>query len=95
MRAVSDKRRRRDAVYPQRREQVWERALGYCEHCGTRPMSEVHHVAGRGGPDPHRLENLKGLCRGCHEWAHANPEDARKAGLMASRHRSVRMAADS
>ena len=92
MKAVSDRRRRRDAVYPQRREQVWERNLGICEHCQTRPMSEVHHVAGRGGPDPHRLDNLKGLCRNCHEWAHSNPQEAQKAGLMASRHRSVRMA---
>jgi 5-methylcytosine-specific restriction endonuclease McrA len=92
VRPVSDRRRRRDAVYPQRREQVWERGLGLCEHCLTRPMSEIHHVAGRGGPDPHRLENLKGLCTTCHLWAHANPEEARKAGLMASRHRSARMA---
>ena len=86
MKAVSDRRRRRDAVYPQRREQVWERNTGICEHCQTRPMTEVHHIAGRGGPDPHRLTNLIGLCRNCHTWAHEHPEEARKAGLMSTRH---------
>ena len=89
MKPVSDRRRKRDAVYPERREQVWERNIGICEHCQTRPMTEVHHIAGRGGPDPHRLDNLKGLCRICHEWAHSHPKEASRAGLMASRH--VRM----
>ena len=86
MKAVSDRRRKRDAVYPERRRQVWERGGGVCEHCLVRPMGEVHHIAGRGGPDPHRLENLVGLCPSCHGWAHANPEQARREGLMATRH---------
>jgi hypothetical protein len=34
VRAVSDRRRKRDAVYPVRREQVWERAGGVCEFVG-------------------------------------------------------------
>lgn len=90
MRAVSDRRRRRDAVYPERRRQVWERGGGVCEHCLVRPMGEVHHVAGRGGPDPHRLENLKGLCAGCHQRAHLEPEWALGVGLARSRHVSMR-----
>jgi 5-methylcytosine-specific restriction endonuclease McrA len=85
VKAVSDRRRRRDAVYPQRREQVWERGNGMCEHCLMAAMGEVHHIAGRGGDDPHRLSNLVGLCAGCHARAHGEPEWARSVGLMRSR----------
>ena len=88
MKAVSDRRRKRDAVYPERRQQVWERSNGMCEHCGMAPMGEVHHIGGRvaaRGVDPHRLENLAGLCPSCHARAHAEPAWARSVGLMASR----------
>ena len=86
MRPVSDKRRKRDAIYGTRRQQVWERGGGVCEHCRNGAMGSVHHVAGRGGPDPHRLDNLKGLCEPCHRRSHAEPEWARSVGLMRSRH---------
>jgi 5-methylcytosine-specific restriction endonuclease McrA len=85
VRAVSDKRRKRDAVYGMRRQQVWERGNGMCEHCRMAAMGEVHHIAGRGGSDPHRLANLVGLCPGCHARAHAEPKWAREQGLMRSR----------
>ena len=85
MRPVSDRRRKRDAVYPARREQVWERAGGVCEHCSLWPVEQVHHIEGRVGRDPHRLENLLGLCRMCHERAHGQPEWARANGLSRSR----------
>lgn len=85
MKPVSDRRRRRDAVYPERRNDVYERSGGICEHCGVRPCEQVHHIEGRGGPDPHRLSNLIGLCAGCHEHAHRNPAWAREVGLMRSR----------
>ena len=87
MKPVSDKRRKRDAIYPQRREQVWARGNGMCEFCTWRAMTDVHHIAGRGGPDPHRLDNLIGLCRDCHQETHAQPEWARRHGLMRTRHR--------
>jgi len=90
VRAVSDRRRKRDAVYPQRRIEVWERAGGVCEYCRAAACEQVHHLAGRGGADPHRLSNLIGLCAGCHARAHGEPEWARQVGLMRSRH--VKMA---
>ena len=90
MKAVSDRRRRRDAVYPQRRVEVWERAGGVCEYCRAAACEQVHHLAGRGGSDPHRLSNLIGLCDPCHRRAHGEPEWARQVGLMRSRH--VKMA---
>ena len=87
MKPVSDKRRKRDAIYPKRREEVWARGNGMCEFCAWRAMTDVHHIAGRGGPDPHRLDNLIGLCRECHDKAHSMPEWSRKHGLMRTRHR--------
>ena len=86
MRAVSHKRRKRDGIYPTRRVQVFERGDGVCEFCRAAAMTDVHHIAGRGGPDPHRLGNLIGLCARCHRRAHAEPEWARSVGLMGSRH---------
>ena len=86
MRQVSRKRQRRDAVYGERRVQVFERGDGACEFCRAAPMGSVHHIEGRGGPDPHRLGNLIGLCEPCHRRAHAEPVWARSVGLMRSRH---------
>ena len=88
MRQVSDRRRKRDAVYGERRVQVWERGGGVCEFCLVSAMSDVHHIAGRGGPDPHALSNLIGLCADCHRRAHGEPVWARSVGLMRSRHQS-------
>jgi len=85
MKAVSDRRRKRDAIYPERRKQVWERSGGLCEWCGAAEMTDVHHRAGRLGPDPHRLGNLAGLCRPCHERVHAEPRWAASVGLSVSR----------
>ena len=85
IRSVSKRRQKRDAVYPQRRREVWDRAGGVCEFCHAAAMTDVHHLAGRGGPDPHRLDNLIGLDAECHRRAHAEPEWARSVGLMRSR----------
>jgi 5-methylcytosine-specific restriction endonuclease McrA len=85
VKAVSDKRRKRDAVYNERRKQVFARGDGVCEFCRSASMGEVHHRAGRGGDDPHRLSNLVGLCGGCHRRAHAEPEWAREVGLSIRR----------
>jgi 5-methylcytosine-specific restriction endonuclease McrA len=89
VRAVSDRRRKRDAVYPQRRQEVWERGTACVSIAGHGGYGEVHHIAGRGGPDPHRLSNLVGLCAECHRRAHSEPVWARRVGLMATRHRQT------
>lgn len=86
MKPVSDRRRRRDAVYPERRRQVWERAAGVCEFCLGASCEQVHHIGGRGGVDPHRLTNLIGLCAECHARAHGEPLWAREVGLTRSKH---------
>ena len=42
-----------------------------CERCGGICV-DVHHIDGR-GPGMDVIENLVGLCRDCHDEAHANP----------------------
>lgn len=91
MKPVSAKRRRRDAVYPDRRVDVYERADGRCEamtgpRCTGR-CEQVHHLAGRGGPDPHRLDNLLGVCHPCHRWIEENRTEAYELGLLVRRNR--------
>jgi hypothetical protein len=94
----SKRRRERDAVYPERREQVLVRSQGFCEalteDC-TGWAEQVHHLAGRSGPDPHRVDpvdwraagnNLLAVCGACHWQIHAYPAESRDSGLMRSRH---------
>ena len=38
-----------------------------CEACTRIPISDVHHIHGRGDDS---ITNLMGLCRKCHERAH-------------------------
>ena len=90
IRAVSDRRRKRDSDYPEARREVFRRAGGCCE-VGVDPRcsgmcEQVHHRAGRGGEDPHRLANLLGCCAFCHAWLHANPEESRARGWSRTRH---------
>ena len=83
MKAVSAKRRKRDAVYNERRRQAYERADGACEALGPDCVGvahDTHHIAGRLGEDPHRLSNLKVVCDPCHRTIHAYPEWAYARG---------------
>lgn len=89
MRSMSSKRRERDAGYALARRKVWVRAEGRCEgmvskFC-TRRCEQVHHKAGRSGDDPHRLDNLVGLCAPCHEHVHRNPAQSYANGMMVRR----------
>lgn len=40
-----------------------------CEICGNRAV-DIHHIKGRIGKNSNSIENLIGLCRGCHNDAH-------------------------
>ena len=52
--------------------------------CGRR--AEIHHhIAGRGGDDPHRPTNLLALADECHRRIHASPRQSYKDGTMRSR----------
>jgi 5-methylcytosine-specific restriction endonuclease McrA len=85
MRPVSRKRQVRDRDYQAAREAVYERCEGVCERCNRAGVTDIHHLAGRTGPNPHRLANLAGFCRPCHNWVHQNPAEAREQGWMRSR----------
>ena len=83
---VSSKRRKRMAAYARAREQVAERCGGRCEArvdgvC-TGWLEHVHHrrLRSQGGTDD--LSNLIGCCNSCHRWAHANPREASRLGLI-------------
>lgn len=89
IRSVSAKRRRRDRAYQAARAAVFERAGGRCEarasFACTGRVEEVHHVAGRGGEDPHRLSNLLGVCSPCHDHIHRYPQLSYDRGWMVRR----------
>jgi 5-methylcytosine-specific restriction endonuclease McrA len=86
---ISGRRIRRDRHYPKQRRKVFDRADGRCEVSGsiqcTRRFEQVHHRAGRNGPDPHRLDNLVGVCQPCHMLIHAMPELAYRNGWSVRR----------
>lgn len=93
MKPVSDKRRRRDAGYQAARQAAYDRADGRCEAWaspGCRGRAEqVHHKAGRGGPDPHRLENLLAVCQPCHAYIEEHRTEAYAAGWLVRRNGKV------
>lgn len=72
------------------RQVVMERSGWRCERCLSLPVDAVHHrrPKGMGGTDVAWVEqpaNLVALCRGCHEWVHAHPYEARQSGWLLSK----------
>lgn len=55
-----------------------------CLICGHRDTLDVHHrrARGMGGSTraKHELSNLMTLCRTCHDWVEAHPNEARARG---------------
>lgn len=62
-----------------------QRSVGRCLRCGGRG-SEWHHRRSRRVRAGHRHCPCNGawLCRTDHRWAHAEPESARRVGLIVS-----------
>ena len=89
VRAVSDRRRRRDASYDDAREAIRDRCRDQCEAIATIRCTgryeQAHHRAGRVGPDPHRPDNLLAVCGPCHAYVHAHPAEARERGWSVAR----------
>lgn len=87
---VSDRRRERDAVYPQRKAERaamdgWRCVLKVPGVC-TGGYEQTHHWAGRVGKDPHRLANLRSCCAACHRYVTEHPAEAIANGWSGSRH---------
>lgn len=71
------------------------RSRGRCEHPEHHPLCNGwarvhHHIAGRGGEDPHNPDNLLCLSLDCHALTHDQPARSRELGTMASRLGKVR-----
>jgi 5-methylcytosine-specific restriction endonuclease McrA len=59
-----------------KRRQVFARCKGVCEGCLRRAARQVHHLTyDRVGNE--LLEDLLGVCRGCHETFHGKTLDAK------------------
>lgn len=59
-----------------------------CEIClardqGARPSTEVHHSRGRNGALLFDARFFVASCRGCREWPHEHPREARALGILA------------
>lgn len=53
-----------------------------CSKCGRRRRIECHHSRGRAGTLLLDKSFWIPLCVNCHRWVHANPDQARKEGLL-------------
>jgi len=57
-----------------KRKEVIERAKGVCERCLDDDIANVHHLTYENvGNEP--LDDLQGLCRGCHEYESGERDD--------------------
>lgn len=66
------------------RELCRERFRGQCARCGMAGAQAHHRQRRREGG--HAVAILVWLCRTCHEWAHANPDEARLTGFIITVH---------
>lgn len=77
-----------------KRRPIWLRLKGRCDRCFARDTQrrlQVHHIRGRLGQLLVDERFWACLCNKCHQWVHANPDAARKAGLLAERGQWNRM----
>lgn len=57
-----------------------------CDCCkNPKQKTDVHHTRGRAGKLLCATEHWMLVCRECHRWIHANPDEARKRGWLAQR----------
>jgi 5-methylcytosine-specific restriction endonuclease McrA len=52
--------------------------IGSCCDCGLWRTLDFDHKEGRGGDNPHRMENLDAICRECHINRHNNMSKDKK-----------------
>lgn len=68
--------------WAEKRQAVINRCRGVCERCRVNPVANVHHLTYVRKYNE-RLEDLQGLCRGCHEFIHAKSTvDMKKQKLL-------------
>lgn len=64
---------------------VKERDRHVCQRCGVQRMhQDAHHIVRRSiRATRHQLSNGVTLCRECHSYVHAHPEESRASGFIA------------
>ena len=89
LRAVSPRRRRRDAEWARVTTAVIRASNGFCgigvRAVCTRVATEGHHRKLRSQGGTNTIDNCVPTCAACHRYAHANPEWAYSAGFMVRR----------
>jgi hypothetical protein len=81
--------KQRDKIYRMKRRAFllahpWcEATVGMpCVPIMPQPAVDVHHMAGREGSNYLDESTWKASCRGCHDWIHKHPNNARSRGLL-------------
>lgn len=85
---VSDKEKQRQKDYRKARKLFLSKPENLqCKFPGCNQIAtEVHHASGRIAGNLTDEKNMIGLCTEHHHWAHNNDAEARKLGLIKSRH---------
>lgn len=78
---VSKRRRPLQVAYLAKRDEFL-RARPFCEICGG-VTRDVHHKAGRLGGNLLNESTWMSVCRGCHDYIHQHPKEARAKGWLA------------
>ena len=52
-----------------------------CQRC-SRPATEIHHTNGRNGDRLNDTEHFMAVCRNCHQYIHAHPQESRENGWL-------------
>jgi len=84
LRPVSDKRKAALVDYSKARR-LWLPLHPTCEAtvaCAGAPTRDVHHRALRSAGGLLDQTTWLAVCRGCHDWIHANARKARELGLL-------------
>lgn len=74
------------------RSLVKSREMSRCLRCGSPIItSECHHRRSKSVHDEHMHCpcNMVSLCGTCHRWVHAHPSEARRDGMIVSRHETT------
>ena len=72
LRPVSIKRAKQNKEYSVLRMEYLNKNP-FCSIC-EKPACDIHHKKGRFGERLNNSEFFMAVCRGCHEWIHANPQ---------------------
>lgn len=82
VKARSESEQRRMEVYNAIKD-AFLRERCWCSRCMGNRNIEIHHTHGREGLLLFDVRHWRVVCRKCHQWIHAHPEEARKFGLLA------------